>query len=175
MYVIEMHSAAACAFTLFFLFPPRDGRSLPDDVVTGLMIGLLMAGQHTSSATSAWLTFFVARDKALQDKLYQEQLDMCGEDLPPLHYDQLKDLSLLERCIRETLRLRPPIMTIMRMVRTPQVQGISKHEGPSWGECCMHLEFIPNTESERVYHSTWTPNLCFSYYQPKAQGNVERS
>lgn len=36
---------------------------------------------------------------------------------------QLKDLSLLERCLKETLRLRPPIMTMMRMARTPQVRA----------------------------------------------------
>lgn len=34
---------------------------------------------------------------------------------------QLKDLSLLDRCLKETLRLRPPIMTMMRMARSPQV------------------------------------------------------
>jgi len=34
---------------------------------------------------------------------------------------QLKDLSLLDRCLKETLRLRPPIMTMMRMTKTPQV------------------------------------------------------
>lgn len=36
---------------------------------------------------------------------------------------QLKDLSLLERCLKETLRLRPPIMTMMRMARSPQVRA----------------------------------------------------
>lgn len=35
---------------------------------------------------------------------------------------QLKDLGLLERCLKETLRLRPPIMTMMRMARSPQVR-----------------------------------------------------
>ena len=31
-----------------------------------MLIGLLMAGQHTSSTSSAWLGFFLAQDKALQ-------------------------------------------------------------------------------------------------------------
>lgn len=44
-----------------------------------------------------------------------------GEELPPLEYDQLKNLEFLDRCLKETLRLRPPIMTMMRMVKTPQV------------------------------------------------------
>ncbi|XP_054910063.1 lanosterol 14-alpha demethylase [Poeciliopsis prolifica] len=98
----------------------KDGRPLTDDEIAGMLIGLLLAGQHTSSTTSAWLGFFLARDKALQDHCYAEQKAVCGEDLPPLDFDQLKDLNLLERCLKETLRLRPPIMTMMRMARTPQ-------------------------------------------------------
>lgn len=47
-------------------FIRRDGQSLTDDEVVGMLIGLLMAGQHTSSTTSAWLGFFLARDKLLQ-------------------------------------------------------------------------------------------------------------
>ena len=44
-----------------------------------------------------------------------------GHDLPPLEFDQLKSLEFLDRCLKETLRLRPPIMTMMRMVKIPQV------------------------------------------------------
>uniref|UniRef100_A0A9J8CFX4 Lanosterol 14-alpha demethylase n=2 Tax=Cyprinus carpio TaxID=7962 RepID=A0A9J8CFX4_CYPCA len=101
----------------------KDGRPLNDDEIAGMLIGLLLAGQHTSSTTSAWMGFFLARDRALQERCYSEQKRVCGEDLPPLHYDQLKDLSLLDRCLKETLRLRPPIMTMMRMAKTPQKVG----------------------------------------------------
>lgn len=31
---------------------------------------------------------------------------------------------MLDRCLKETLRLRPPIMTMMRMARTPQVSTL---------------------------------------------------
>ena len=54
-----------------------------------MLIGLLLAGQHTSSTTSAWMGFFLARDKTLQEKCYLEQKTVCGEDLPPLTYDQV--------------------------------------------------------------------------------------
>lgn len=85
----------------------RDGRSLTDSEVIGMLIGLLLAGQHTSSTTSAWLGFFLARDKSLQvtdatayvlldqcsllmqNLAYEEQVKVCGEDLPHLDYDQV--------------------------------------------------------------------------------------
>ena len=116
-----MSEPRRCIYFFFLSWFPRDGRSIPDGEITGMLIAILLAGQHTSSTTGAWLGFFLARDKALQERVYREQLEVCGEDLPPLSFDQLKDLSLLDRCVRETLRLRPPIMTMMRMVRTPQV------------------------------------------------------
>lgn len=67
----------------------KDGRPLTDDEIAGMLIGLLLAGQHTSSTTSAWMGFFLARDKTLQEKCYLEQKTVCGEDLPPLTYDQV--------------------------------------------------------------------------------------
>ncbi|XP_012881472.1 PREDICTED: lanosterol 14-alpha demethylase-like [Dipodomys ordii] len=103
----------------------KDGRPLTDDEVAGMLIVLLLAGQHTSSTTSAWMGFFLARDKTLQEKCYLEQKTVCGENLPPLTYDQLKDLHLLDRCIKETFRLRPPVMTIMRMAKTAQVSVLA--------------------------------------------------
>lgn len=54
-----------------------------------MLIGLLLAGQHTSSTTSAWMGFFLAKDKALQERCYAEQRAVCGEDLPPLNFDQV--------------------------------------------------------------------------------------
>ncbi|KAL7976550.1 hypothetical protein Chor_008499 [Crotalus horridus] len=66
----------------------KDGRPLTDDEISGLLIGLLLAGQHTSSTTSTWLGFFLARDKSVQEQCYEEQKTVCGEDFPPLTYDQ---------------------------------------------------------------------------------------
>jgi sterol 14-demethylase len=101
----------------------KDGRQVSDDEIVGMLIGFLLAGQHTSSTTSAWLGFFLARNKELQDQAYGELVTVRGHDLPPLEFDQLKSLEFLDRCLKETLRLRPPIMTMMRMVKIPQVVG----------------------------------------------------
>jgi sterol 14-demethylase len=38
----------------------RNGTQLPDHEIAHIMIALLMAGQHTSSATSAWTLLHLA-------------------------------------------------------------------------------------------------------------------
>lgn len=132
----------------------KDGRPLNDDEIAGMLIGLLLAGQHTSSTTSSWLGFFLARDRALQERCYSEQKAVCGEHLPPLHYEQLKDLSLLDRCLKETLRLRPPIMTMMRMAKTPQKVG--EYTIPPGHQVC-----VSPTVNHRL-QDTWAERLDFS-------------
>lgn len=53
---------------LGFLFS-RDGRGLTDQEIVGMLIGLLMAGQHTSSTTSAWMGFYLAKNKDMQVRI----------------------------------------------------------------------------------------------------------
>lgn len=62
-----------------------------------MLIGLLLAGQHTSSTTSAWMGFFMAKDRSLQDRCYAEQKAVCGEALPPLDFDQVR-LGAMQVC-----------------------------------------------------------------------------
>jgi sterol 14-demethylase len=41
----------------------KDGSRITDDEVTGLLIALLFAGQHTSSITSSWTALYLAKNK----------------------------------------------------------------------------------------------------------------
>ena len=83
------HSVCLSVCLSVYLHSSRDGRPLTDDEIAGLLIGFLLAGQHTSSTTSSWMGFFLAHNKHLQDSLYKEQIKVCGEDLPPLKFDQV--------------------------------------------------------------------------------------
>ncbi|KAJ1307552.1 hypothetical protein OPQ81_001649 [Rhizoctonia solani] len=95
----------------------KDGRALSDREVAHIMIALLMAGQHTSSATSSWALLHLADCPEVTEKLYEEQVKVFGNpdgSMRPLNYEELKDLPILSAVIRETLRMHPPIHSIMR-------------------------------------------------------------
>ncbi|KAI6654098.1 Lanosterol 14-alpha demethylase-like [Oopsacas minuta] len=98
----------------------KSGTNLSDEEIAGMLIAMLMAGQHTSSTTSAWLILFLSQDKTLQDRVYEELMAVCGDELS---YDDVKNCDFLDRCVRETLRVRPPLMTLMRMCRVQQTVG----------------------------------------------------
>lgn len=89
----------------------KDGTPLTDRDIAHMMIAILMAGQHTSSATSSWILLHLAEDHELQEALYQEQVDLFGNPdgtLRDMTYEDTKQLPLMDACIRETLRLVSP-------------------------------------------------------------------
>eukprot|EP00842_Homolaphlyctis_polyrhiza_P006957 jgi/Hompol1/850/HPOL_004254-RA len=101
----------------------RDGTALSDDAVAHLMIATLMGGQHTSSTTISWILFELARrPDIVQDLLREQSMVLTGkpdtpiDQLPVFDYDQLREFTLCDCVMKETLRLHPPIHTIMRRV-----------------------------------------------------------
>ncbi|KAK2462973.1 hypothetical protein APHAL10511_005025 [Amanita phalloides] len=98
----------------------RNGVPLKDHEIAHIMIALLMAGQHTSSSSGSWALLHLAHNKGVGEALYEEQVKYFSNPDGTLRsptYEELKNLPLLDAVIRETLRLHPPIHSIMRKVR----------------------------------------------------------
>lgn len=98
----------------------KDGTPLSDTEIAHMMIALLMAGQHSSSVTSSWIMLHLAAKPEILEELFQEQQRVLERDLSsPLAYENVQKLPLAMHVIRETLRLHPPIHSIMRKVKNP--------------------------------------------------------
>jgi len=95
----------------------KDGTKATDDQITGLLIALLFAGQHTSSITSTWTLLYIAAHPDIKRRLLDEQAAIFdGDDRDPT-YDDLGKMELLHNCVKEALRLRPPLIMLMRQCR----------------------------------------------------------
>ncbi|KDN34255.1 hypothetical protein RSAG8_12664, partial [Rhizoctonia solani AG-8 WAC10335] len=95
----------------------KDGSPLGDREIAHLMIALLMAGQHTSSSTGSWALLHLADRPDVVKQLLAEQEEVLGNEdgnLRPLTFEGLQKLPVLNSVIRETLRIHPPIHSIMR-------------------------------------------------------------
>ena len=89
-----------------------DGTQLSDDIITGLLLTLLFAGQHTSAVLASWTGVLLMQNPRLLEPLLAEQdatIGAQGVTLPAL-----KQLTRLERCIKEAERLHPPLVMLMR-------------------------------------------------------------
>ncbi|KAL1961188.1 hypothetical protein VTO42DRAFT_3133 [Malbranchea cinnamomea] len=99
----------------------KDGTPIPDKEIAHMMISLLMAGQHSSSAVGSWIMLHLAANPEIMEELYEEQVRELanGGELPPLQFEHLDKLRLNQNVIKETLRMHSPIHSLMRKVMNP--------------------------------------------------------
>ena len=102
----------------------KSGDRIPDVEVAHLMITLLMAGQHSSSSSSAWIMLRLASRPDIVEELFAElkaaNLDTSrdGEgEWRGLQYEDLERLPLLGNVVKETLRCHSSIHSVMRKVK----------------------------------------------------------
>jgi sterol 14-demethylase len=93
-----------------------DGAALSDDNITGLLLTLIFAGQHTSAVLAAWTGVELLRNAAYLERVRREQDEVLGER-GEIDFDGLREMMLLERGVKETERLHPPLILLMRKIR----------------------------------------------------------
>mmetsp|Transcript_4971 Transcript_4971/g.17988 ORF Transcript_4971/g.17988 Transcript_4971/m.17988 type:complete len:526 (-) Transcript_4971:180-1757(-) len=87
---------------------------LPDEHIAGILIALLFAGQHTSSITTTWTAIHLINDKPLLARVMAEQAAVLGTPAGKLDFENIGQMDLLYHCMKETTRLHPPLIYVMR-------------------------------------------------------------
>jgi sterol 14-demethylase len=88
------------------------------DTITGMFISLMFAGHHTTSTTSSWALLELLRHPEWMKRV-TEELDALYADGREVSYQALREIPVLENCFKETLRLHPPLILLMRKVAQP--------------------------------------------------------
>ena len=103
-------------FDVLLQLRDEEGRPRYDiDVVTGMFISMMFAGHHTTSGTAAWTLIELLRHPEVADAVVAE-LDEIYADGRDVSYQALREIPRLEASIKESLRLHPPLILLMRMV-----------------------------------------------------------
>ncbi|XBJ25560.1 hypothetical protein VPH35_003187 [Triticum aestivum] len=100
----------------------RDGHSMTESEVTGLMVALVFVGKHTSSQSSAWTGAYLLNDQII--KKHRDQID----------YGVLLEMDTLHGCIKEALWLHPTTPVLIRKAH--------KHFTRSVGERSISKKFL---------------------------------
>lgn len=150
----ESKSDGTDILSIFMDVKYKDGSKITDEQITGLLIALLFAGQHTSCITSTWTALHISNNPNVLKKVVQEQSEKAPEG--GLDFDSVNTFQYLHDCMREALRLCPPLVLLMRkaMHDIPVTIGGKKYTipkgdtvmvSPSVG---MRLESVfPNPEA----------------------------
>lgn len=94
----------------------KDGTHNTDDQIVGMLIALLFAGQHTSSITSTWTTLFLVHNPEILERVVAE-VDSVVKPGEPLTFEHVQKMDLLHNCVKEALRLQPPLIMLMRRAK----------------------------------------------------------
>jgi sterol 14-demethylase len=94
---------------------PNGTPRYPVDTIAGMFISLMFAGHHTTSTTSSWALLELCRHPEWMARVVEE-LDSIYADGREVSYQALREIPALERVFKETLRLHPPLIMLLRHV-----------------------------------------------------------
>ncbi len=98
------------------------------DQVTGMFISMMFAGHHTTSTTASWFMIEMLRNQEAMATVVAEMDDLADRDDGEITYQALREIPWLEASLKETLRLHPPLILLLRKVMEPFV--VSGHQVP---------------------------------------------
>ena len=99
------------------------------DEVTGMFISLMFAGHHTSSGTASWTLIELLRHPDVYAEVKSE-LDELYADGQEVSFHALRQIPRLENVLKETLRMHPPLIILMRVAQGEfEVEGYPIHTG----------------------------------------------
>ena len=103
------------------------------DQVTGIFISMMFAGHHTTSTTASWMVIELLRRPEQLAKVLEET-DRLNADGEEVSYQVLREMPWLEAALKETLRLHPPLILLLRVAKVDfEVQGIAIKAGQMVG------------------------------------------
>ena len=98
----------------------EDGSSLSDAELIAHTLTLFVAGHETTANALTWTLFLLAQHPAVLADL-RDELAGLGGAAPAL--DQIDSLPLLDRVIKESLRLLPPAIFLLRVAMAEEPFG----------------------------------------------------
>lgn len=93
----------------------EDGSALSPHEITGMLIGTLFAGHHTTAGTATWIALELARNPESYEQVLKEFDTLYGEN-GDVTFESLRAIPVFERVIKEVLRLHPPLIFLIRKV-----------------------------------------------------------
>jgi cytochrome P450 len=111
------------------LIDARDdrGKCLTDEQIRDELLTLLATGSETTSTALAWALYHIAQNSLVQHKLDAElDLVVGKERIEPTHLPKLK---FLDAVIKETLRLNPVILAVVRVLN--RAENIAGYDLPA--------------------------------------------
>uniref|UniRef100_A0A9L0IZW1 Uncharacterized protein n=1 Tax=Equus asinus TaxID=9793 RepID=A0A9L0IZW1_EQUAS len=100
---------------VLLLAKDEDGKELSDEDIRAEADTFMFAGHDTTASGLAWVLYNLARHPEHQERCRQEVRELLRDREPKeIEWDDLAQLPFLTMCIKESLRLHPPVTMVSR-------------------------------------------------------------
>ncbi|XP_036026726.1 cytochrome P450 4F4 isoform X2 [Onychomys torridus] len=100
---------------VLLLTKDEDGKELSDEDIRAEADTFMFEGHDTTASGLSWTLYNLARHPEYQERCRQEVQELLrGRKSPEIEWDDLAQLPFLTMCIKESLRLHPPVTVISR-------------------------------------------------------------
>jgi len=118
----EGHGEAKVLLDQFLRATDESGSQLNDEELLQMVHHFVAAGHETTGTLLHWVLYYLATHPELQDKVRAEIEQVVGEK-ESIDYEDFRALVTLEKVVKETLRMRPPIPIMLRSAGEETVLG----------------------------------------------------
>ncbi|HEX5657495.1 MAG TPA: cytochrome P450, partial [Polyangiales bacterium] len=136
----------------------EDGSALSDDDICAETLTMLLAGHDTTAHTLTWAWHLLTQNPSWLDAVTQEVRAALGER--DVTFEDLPQLTLVDRVVRETLRLYPPAWYADRVsAQDTELGGYRIPAGTAvvWSTWVTHRDARWFAEPERFDPDRFTP------------------
>lgn len=92
-------------FDILITIKDGNGEGLTDYEMLDQVGTFLFEGHDTTTSALQWALFFLAENLNVQERAGEEAIAVVGDG--DVQHEHMRQLPLITRCIKETLRLRP--------------------------------------------------------------------
>ncbi|XP_050002111.1 cytochrome P450 4F1 [Alexandromys fortis] len=100
---------------VLLLIKDEDGKQLSDEDIRAEADTFMFEGHDTTASGLSWILYNLARHPEYQERCRQEVQELLrGREPEEIEWDDLNQLPFLTMCIKESLRLHPPVPVVSR-------------------------------------------------------------
>ncbi|XP_016064799.1 PREDICTED: docosahexaenoic acid omega-hydroxylase CYP4F3 [Miniopterus natalensis] len=100
---------------VLLLTKDENGKGLSDEDIRAEADTFMFEGHDTTASGLSWVLYNLARHPEYQERCRQEVQQLLGDREPKeLEWDDLAQLPFLTMCLKESMRLHPPVIGISR-------------------------------------------------------------
>ncbi|XP_053907879.1 ultra-long-chain fatty acid omega-hydroxylase-like isoform X2 [Cuculus canorus] len=113
---LESHQGRRMDFIdLLLLAKDEDGNTLSDEDIAAEADTFMFEGHDTTASGLAWLLYNLASHPHYQERCRQEVQELLkGREVEEIKWEDLSHLPFTTMCIKESLRLHPPVTAVSR-------------------------------------------------------------